>query len=158
MTDKPKRKYTKRVTLTEPIMIPEGAVVTGATPAVMGADIHYEVPEATRRRSAKPVEPKPEIEPVAAPKLAALAPYEVHGLVEEAIYAHDMQDVIVRYDTMGRKWTFRPDQDKGHAVFFIECSIPAVTENLTISNSRFGLDKSRDEVQSAIEQLDEVVR
>lgn len=153
-----KSKYTKRVTLTEPAMIPQGAVITGSTPALMGTDIHYEVPEASRRRSERPVEPKLEVEAVDVPKLDNLGANEVTGLVEEAIYAHDMQDAVVRFDTVGRKWTFRPDQELGQTVFYIECAIPALTESLTISNSRFGLDGSRDEVKLAIEQLDEAVR
>jgi len=117
-------------------------------------------PEQTRRRSGaddKPYVNEETVQPVEK-VTSSLGEHEAVGLVEEAIYAHDMQDVMVRFDTLGRKWTFRPDVEQGQTVFYIECAIPSVTESLTISNSRFGLDGSRDEVKSAIEQLDEVVR
>jgi hypothetical protein len=150
-----KRKYTKCTVTNEPEMV---AVAAATGESVPLTEVTWEKSDITRRRSERPKEDKPEVEAVDVPKLDNLGANEVTGLVEEAIYAHDMQDTVVRFDTVGRKWTFRPDQELGQTVFYIECAIPALTENLTISNSRFGLDGSRDEVKLAIEQLDEAVR
>lgn len=151
-----KRKYTKRTVSNE--QAPAEPQPQAFQEAMDDDTDPIPAPETTRRRSEKPKDAKPEVEPVEVPKLDNLGANEVAGLVEEAIYAHDMQDIVIRFDTVGRKWTFRPDQELGQTVFYIECAIPALTESLTISNSRFGLDGSRDEVKLAIEQLDEAVR
>ena len=165
-----KRKYTRRTVTKEQapaVPVSDGVVEHVAIDSPDNANIdpytaervgEVGVSDLSRRRSEKPKEAKPEVEAVDVPKLDNLGANEVNGLVEEAIYAHDMQDVVIRFDTVGRKWTFRPDQELGQTVFYINCAIPALTENLTISNSRFGLDGSRDEVKLAIEQLDEAVR
>lgn len=87
------------------------------------------------------------------PTLEAMGDNELDGMVSEAIEAHDMQDERVRFDTSGRKWLFRPDQDNGHTVFHIGVSVPKYGIHRVLPNSLFGLDGSRDLIRETIVQL-----
>ena len=83
-----------------------------------------------------------------------LGAHETHGLIEEALYAHDMQEESVRFDSRNRKWTFRPDSRNNLASLSITCKRGPDERELLISNARFGADNVRDEVVAMIELLD----
>jgi hypothetical protein len=191
MTNKPKRKYTRRTPveqkptdqavttehqdfeakMEEPkslhennaLPMPEDnesgpSQVPDVAPTGEPTGHFVNEPEMTRRRSTKLSDDKPEPEREVIPKASLLGHNEITGLVQEAIWAHDMQDDVMRFDTLGRKWTFRPDQNLGHTIFYIECAIPALSEHREMSNNRFGLDGTGEEIEAIIRALNEAVR
>jgi hypothetical protein len=62
---------------------------------------------------------RPKAQP-SAPAPSSLPAYEVTGLCAEAFEAYDFRDDRVRFDSLGRKWTFRlgqtSDQSELHLI------------------------------------------
>ena len=73
---------------------------------------------------------------------------------KEAFEAYDMQDERVRFDTLGRKWTFRPDKDGDHGVLSLILRLGPDARERTILNSLLAADKAHDALKAQIEELD----
>lgn len=91
---------------------------------------------------------------VVEPAKPNLSEHETSGLINEALWSHDMQEESVRFDSRNRKWTFRPDSRNNLASLSITCKRGPDERELLISNARFGADNVKEEVAAMIELLD----
>lgn len=89
--------------------------------------------------------------------VSCLASHERHGLIEEALYTHEMQLEHVRFDSKNRKWSFRPESRNSRASLLIHLKRGTDEREALIDNARFGADNVRDDVEAAIDLLDEAL-
>lgn len=97
-------------------------------------------------------EAKPDVRPA-----NCLSQHERHGLIEEALYTHEMQLEHVRFDTRNRRWTFKPDSRNNVASLLIELKRGPDYREQLIDNARFGAENVREDVEAAIDLLDEAL-
>jgi len=85
---------------------------------------------------------------------------ELNGLSEEAFYAYDMQTEQIRFDTLGRRWEFRPDvaQPGNRACLLLEVKRLDTVKEYRIANDQLGINKGQDLIADAVASLDEAVR
>lgn len=86
-----------------------------------------------------------------------LSDHERHGLIEEALYTHEMQLEFIRFDSKNRKWTFKPEARNNRANLLIHLRRGPDEREALIDNAKFGADNVRDDVEAAIDLLDEAL-
>lgn len=87
----------------------------------------------------------------------ALSVHERQGLINEALYVHEMQEATARYDSFNRRWAFRPTSINYVASLTIECKKGPDKREVSISNARFGAENVIEDVKAAIDLLDEAM-
>lgn len=85
----------------------------------------------------------------------SLTQHERQGLINEALHVHEMQEATARFDSLNRRWAFRPESRNYVASLVIECKRGPDKRDVTISNARFGAENVIEDVQAAIDLLDE---
>lgn len=83
-----------------------------------------------------------------------LGVHELTGLSAEAYEAHDYQDERIRFDSLGRKWTFRPGQSGGHSVLELILKHGEDECTRTIGTEKLGTDGSREIVAQTVREMD----
>jgi len=68
-----------------------------------------------------------------------------------------MQIEHMRLDSKGRRWTFRPDSRNCVASLLIQLKRGPDDRETLIDNARFGAENVRDDVEAAIDILDEAL-
>ena len=89
--------------------------------------------------------------------ISQLSKHERHGLIEEALYTHEMQIEHVRLDSRNRRWTFRPENRNCVASLLIHLKRGPDERETLIDNAKFGADNVRDDVEAAVDLLDEAL-
>lgn len=87
----------------------------------------------------------------------SLTQHERQGLINEALYVHEMQEATARYDSFNRRWAFRPTFINYVASLTIECKRGPDKREVSISNARFGAENVIEDVRAAIDLLDEAM-
>lgn len=84
----------------------------------------------------------------------ALGENELAGLCAEAFEAHDYQAERTRFDTLGRKWTFRPDKLNDHSILSLRLErLEDVAED-HISTHILGSDMGKPMIEDVVRALD----
>jgi hypothetical protein len=86
--------------------------------------------------------------------VAALGENELHGLFAEAFEAHDYQDERVRFDTKGRKWSFRPDKLNDHSILSLRCERLRDVAEDNISTAILGSTMALPMIEDVVRKLD----
>lgn len=89
--------------------------------------------------------------------LPKLGEHELNALCAEAWEAYDYQGERVRFDTMGRKWTFRPDRDGDHSVLWLNVGRLDASRSDTISTALVASDMGREMIADVVAKLAEGV-
>ena len=92
------------------------------------------------------------------PDVPTLGPHEFAALCAEAYEAHDYADERIRFDTLGRKWTFRPGKVREvESVLELTVSRVDVTRTDTISTALLGSDLGKPMIADVIKAMGEGV-
>lgn len=87
-----------------------------------------------------------------------LGPNEFAAICAEAWDAHDFQDERIRFDTLGRKWTFRPGKVRDvESVLELIVSRIDVSRTDTISTAVLASDMARDMIADVVRAMSEGV-
>lgn len=88
----------------------------------------------------------------------ALTEHELTGLFAEAYEAYDYQDERIRFDTLGRKWTFRPDVRDGHsALALVVAREPVVYQADYIATPLLASDLGKPMVEDVVRALNKAL-
>lgn len=101
-----------------------------------------------------PATPKKAAKPAAEKPAAGLGENELTGLFAEAFEAHDYQDERVRFDTLGRKWTFRPDKLSDHSILSLRLERLQDLAEDHISTAYLGSDLGKPMIEDVVRKLD----
>lgn len=86
--------------------------------------------------------------------LLKLGEHELNAICAEAYEAYDYQDERVRFDTLGRKWTFRPEKvGAGESVLYLEVKTLTVQRSDTISTALLASDMGREMATDVVRNL-----
>lgn len=87
-----------------------------------------------------------------------LGPHEFAAICAEAWDAHDYQDERIRFDTLGRKWMFRPGKVREvESVLELTVTRLDVTRTDTISTAVLASDMARDMIADVVRAMSEGV-
>jgi hypothetical protein len=85
-----------------------------------------------------------------------LTDHELTAICAEAYEAYDFQDERVRFDTLGRRWQFRPDKiGPGESVLSLEVKLLESVRTDTISTALLASDIGRDMVSDVVARMAE---
>lgn len=83
-----------------------------------------------------------------------LPPHEFEAICAEAYEAYDYQGERVRFDSLGRKWTFRPDKvGVGQSVLSLEVRLLDSVRLDTISTAVLASDLGREMVADVVKTM-----
>ena len=88
------------------------------------------------------------------PKPSALGEHERRAITLEAFEAYDFQDDRIRFDTLGRRWEFRPEKIDAKSVLHLQVSRLKDVREDTISTHLLASDLGRDMVADVVGKLD----
>lgn len=87
-----------------------------------------------------------------------LSDHELTGLFAEAYEAYDYQDERIRFDSLGRKWTFRPDVSGGHSVLALDVARdPVAFQADQIATSLLASDLGKPMVEDVVRALNKAL-
>ena len=96
---------------------------------------------------------RPKAQP-SAPAPSSLPAYEVTGLCAEAFEAYDFRDERVRFDSLGRKWTFRLGQTNDQSELHLIVAKLNDERTDKISTALLSTDLGMDFVVESVRALD----
>lgn len=103
--------------------------------------------------------------PLPAKEVAAEPPVPVRFLPEtelavfreDAWWAYEMEQEVVRFDTMNRKWTFSPEIKNDRAVMRFAIAKAGEGKEVFVSNAEYGRDGAREMSDKMVNELDEAI-
>lgn len=93
---------------------------------------------------------------VAKPK-GALTEHELGGLFAEAFEAYDFQGERVRFDSAGRRWTFRPEKRADHSALALRVKRLEDEREDFISTAILASDLGKPMIADVVRRLDEAL-
>jgi hypothetical protein len=107
--------------------------------------------DAAKPRRGRP----PKVEGASAPEAGRLTEHELAGLFAEAWWAYDMAgDAQVRFDSIGRKWTFQPSRHADHAILELIVARGEEQRSDMISTAYLASDLGKPMIEEAVRALD----
>ena len=86
-------------------------------------------------------------------KPKTLTDHELTGLFAEAFEAYDYMDERVRFDSLNRKWTFRPDKAGDNSVLWLCVSRIDQAHDDTISTAVLASDLGKPMIEDVVRKL-----
>ena len=91
-------------------------------------------------------------------KDASVGKHELEALTREAFEAYDMQDDRIRFDSMGRKWSFRMSSESGHWELLLVLQRGLAEEAERVPQLTLGSSAGMSAVFERVSKLDGVVK